>query len=280
MTLAVGIIGYPLGHSISPAFQQAAFDFYGMDARYMVWETPPDGLAQRMQALRIPDTLGANVTVPHKEAVRPYLDRLANAAQRTGAVNTIVSRDGALEGHNTDVTGFLRALKEDGGFDPAGKRVLLLGAGGAARAVAYALVDAGMASIAIANRTVERAQRLVDGLGNDAISEAVSLERAALASQDGWDLIVNCTSLGMLHGSGEGQSPLPVNIIPSNTLVYDLVYNPQETPLLQEARKAGARALGGLPMLVYQGAEAFQLWTGKEAPLKVMFGAARQALET
>ena len=280
MTLAAGIIGYPLGHSISPAFQQAAIDFYGMDARYVVWETPTEDLPQRIQALRAPDTLGANVTVPHKEAVRPYLDRLVDAAQRTGAVNTIVSRDGALEGHNTDVTGFQRALKEDGGFDPAGKRALLLGAGGAARAVAYALVEAGVTSIAIANRTVERAQRLVDALGSDAILEAVSLERAALASQDGWDLIVNCTSLGMLHGLSEGQSPLHSDVIPSHALVYDLVYNPQETPLLRQAREAGARTLGGLPMLVYQGAESFQLWTGKEAPLKVMFDAALRALET
>jgi len=277
-TLNVGIIGYPLGHSISPAFQQAAFDHYGMDARYLVWETPLDGLTQRIQSLRAPSVLGANVTVPHKEAVRSSLDSLSEAAGRTGAVNTIVNRNGLLEGHNTDVPGFLRALKEDSGFDPRGKRVLLLGAGGAARAAAYALADAGVASLTIANRTAERAQRLIQVLGIGAIAKAIPMERDALASDHGWDLIINTTTLGMWHSPGEGQSPLPASLIPPRALVYDLVYNPPDTPLLLEARKAGARTLGGLPMLVYQGAEAFQLWTGKEAPLKVMFEAARRAL--
>ncbi|MDO8750011.1 MAG: shikimate dehydrogenase [Dehalococcoidia bacterium] len=277
-TLTVGIIGYPLGHSISPAFQQAAFDHYGMDARYLVWETPADGLAQRIQSLRGPNVLGANVTVPHKEAVRSRLDTLSEATQRTGAVNTIVNRNGLLEGHNTDVPGFLRALKEDGGFDPKGKRVLLLGAGGAARAVAYALSGAGVASLTIANRTVERAQRLIQVLNIGAIAKAVPMNRDALATEKGWDLIVNTTTLGMWHSPGEGESPLPAGLILSHALVYDLVYNPPETPLLREARRAGARTLGGLPMLVYQGAAAFQLWTGKEAPLSVMFEAAQKAL--
>ena len=277
-TLTVGIIGYPLGHSISPAFQQAAFDHYGMDARYVVWETPVDGLPQRIQSLRAPHVLGANVTVPHKEAVRSSLDSLSEAASRTGAVNTIVNRNGLLEGHNTDVPGFLRALKGDGGFDPRGKRVLLLGAGGAARAVAYALSSVGVASLTIANRTVERARRLAEVLSIGAIAKAVPIERDALAANNGWDLIVNTTTLGMWHSAGEGQSPLPASLIPSHALVYDLVYNPSETPLLREAKAAGARTLGGLPMLVYQGAAAFQLWTGKEAPLEVMFEAARKAL--
>ncbi|MSQ21859.1 MAG: shikimate dehydrogenase [Dehalococcoidia bacterium] len=277
-TLTVGIIGYPLGHSISPAFQQAAFDHYGIDVRYLVWETPPEGLAQRIQSLRAPIVLGANVTVPHKEAVRSSLDSLSEAAQRTGAVNTIVNRNGLLEGHNTDITGFLRALREDGGFDPRGKRVLLLGAGGAARAVAYALASAGVASLTIANRTVERAQRLIQVLSIGAIAKVVPMERDALAAGDAWDLIVNTTTLGMVHSQGDGQSPLPVELIPPHALVYDLVYNPPETPLLREARRAGAATLGGLAMLVYQGAEAFQLWTDKEAPLPVMFEAARKAL--
>ncbi len=280
-TLTVGIVGYPLGHSISPVFQQAAFDYYGMDARYLAWETPPDGLAQRIQSLRDTNILGANVTVPHKEAVSSSLDSLSQAASRTGAVNTIVNRPdkSGLEGHNTDVPGFLRALREDGGFDPRGKRALLLGAGGAARAVAYALSGAGVASLTIANRTVQRAQRLANGLGIGAITQVVAMEHDALAVDNGWDLIVNTTTLGMWHNAGESQSPLPAGLIPSHALVYDLVYNPPETPLLREAGRAGARALGGLPMLVYQGAEAFQLWTGKEAPLEVMLEAARRALE-
>ncbi len=278
MTLQVGIIGYPLGHTISPAFQQAAFDFCKIDARYVVWETPRETLAHRVQSMRGRDILGANVTVPYKEAVGVWLDSLSDAARQTGAVNTIVNRNGRLEGHNTDIAGFLRALKEQSGFDPAGKRVLLLGAGGAARAVAYALKGAGVASMTFANRTAERAQRLMDALDIGSISEAVPLEQDALHRHDGWDLIVNCTSVGMWHSAAEGQSPLPAGLIPPGSLVYDLVYNPAETPLLREAAKAGARTLGGLPMLVYQGAEAFSLWTGREAPVQVMFDAARKAL--
>ena len=281
MTITAGIIGYPLGHSVSPAFQQAAFDFHGMDVRYVAWETPPEDIPQQMQALRSSDILGSCVTVPHKEAVIPYLDKVSEGARRIGAVNTIVNRGGALEGYNTDVTGFLRALREDGDFDPAGKRVLLLGAGGAARAAGRALVDAGVASMTIANRAIEldMAHRLVAALGGGTALEAIPLERGALVIRNGWDLIVNCTTLGMWHGPGEDESPLPDDLIPPRALVYDVVYNPEKTPLLRAAARTGARTLGGLHMLVYQGAEAFQLWTGRDAPLEVMFEAARRALE-
>ncbi len=281
MTITVGIIGYPLGHSISPAFQQAAFDFYGLDMRYVAWETPPESIAQRVEALRSDDILGANVTVPHKEAVQPYLDRLSDLAERTGAVNTIVNRSGVLEGHNTDVTGFMRALREDGDFDPKGKRVLLMGAGGVAKAAANALMDAGVVSLTIANRMVEldMAQRLVAALGGGTALEAIPLEREALVVRNGWDLIVNCTILGMWHGPGEDESPLPGDLIPPNALVYDVVYNPENTPLLRAAARAGASTLSGLSMLVYQGAESFRLWTERDAPMKVMFDAARRALD-
>ena len=280
MTSTFGIIGYPLGHSISPVFQQAALDFHGIDGRYVVWETPPEDLPERMRALRATEILGANVTVPHKEAVVPYLNRLSDAAQATGAVNTIVNWNGELEGHNTDIVGFLRALKEDGDFNPSGKRALVLGAGGAARAVTYGLINAGVAFLTIANRMVEMnmAHRLVAALGGGAALEAIPLEDAALALRDGCDLIVNCTTLGMRHSPGESESPLPADLIPGNALVYDVVYNPETTPLLMEAAKAGARTQGGLPMLVYQGAESFRLWTGFDSPVEVMLEAARQAL--
>ena len=278
MTKTAGIIGYPLGHSVSPAFQQAALDFCGIDARYVAWETPPEALERRMRSLRDPEVLGASVTIPHKQAVQPYLDSLSEVAREAGAVNTIVGRDGALEGHNTDVSGFMQALRHDGGFDPAGKRVLILGAGGGARAVAYGLASAGASRILVANRTVERAQALVSALGNVASFEAIALDRDALERQGGWDLVVNCTTLGMRHGAGERESPLPAELIPSAALVYDLVYNPEETPLLRAAARAGARTLGGLPMLVYQGAEAFRMWTDRDAPLEVMLQAARKAL--
>ena len=276
MTSTVGIIGYPLRHSASPAFQQAAFDHLGIDASYLAWETPPDAIAERMESLRGPGLLGANVTVPHKQAVVPFLDEVSQAAQDTGAVNTIVNREGRLTGHNTDVTGFLRALQEDAGFQPQGKRALVLGAGGSARAVVYGLLKEGAGQVTIANRTVERAHRLIDALDSPRNADAVLLEPAELSN--GWDLIVNCTTLGMRHVPGEKETPLPGHAIPPSSLVYDLVYNPEETPLLQAAARAGARTLGGLPMLIYQGAEAFRLWTGREAPVEVMFQAARRVL--
>ena len=278
MTSTVGIVGYPLRHSVSPAFQQAAFDHLGIDARYLAWETPPDALAERMESLRGPGLLGANVTVPHKQAVVPFLDEVSQAAQDTGAVNTIVNEDGRLTGHNTDATGFLRALQADAGFQAQGKRVLVLGAGGSARAVVYGLLKQGAGRVTIANRTVERAHRLIQTLGSPRNAEAAPL--GMTESSNGWDLIVNCTTLGMRHAPGEKETPLPSDAIPANSLVYDLVYNPEETPLLQAAAKAGARTLGGLPMLIYQGVEAFRLWTGQEAPVEVMFQAARRALRS
>ena len=136
----VGVIGHPLKRSLSPAFQQAAFDHLGLDVRYEAWPTPPERLAETVAGLRGPDRLGANVTIPHKEAVVPLLDDVDELSRRVGAVNTIVNRDGRLFGHNTDVAGFLRVLREDGGLDPAGARVLVAGAGGAARAVARPLI--------------------------------------------------------------------------------------------------------------------------------------------
>lgn len=277
----LGILGYPLKHSLSPAFQQAALDYYCLEVRYEAWETHPRDLAARVRQLRAKEVLGFNVTVPHKEAVCSLLDQLVPEAARIGAVNTVLNQEGRLTGLNTDVYGFIRALKEDGAFDPKGKRALILGAGGSAKAVAPALAREGVAAITIANRTLERAEalaKLVRGLGRVEV-RAIALQRESLRqAAQGTDLIVNCTSLGMRHGPADGQSPLPWDLIPANCLVYDLVYNPPETPLLLEAKRAGARTLGGLPMLIYQGAAAFKLWTGKEPPLEVMFAAARKAL--
>ncbi|MFQ5861283.1 MAG: shikimate dehydrogenase family protein, partial [Dehalococcoidia bacterium] len=203
-------------------------------------------------------------------------------ARAGGAVNTIVNQQGRLLGYNTDSEGFLRALREDGGLEPRGVRVLLLGAGGAARGVALALAAEGVASMTIANRTASRAEALAEQVRSRLPSvEAVNWTGPDMtrATQNA-DLIVNCTSLGMRHGPGEGTSPLSASQIPSGCLVYDLVYNPSKTPLLWEARRAGARTLGGLPMLVYQGAASFRLWTGREAPVGVMMQAALRAMSS
>lgn len=280
MTRLAGIFGYPLAHSLSPAFQQAAFNHYGMDARYIAWETPPDALEAEVAKLRGGDFIGANVTIPHKRRVMDFLDEIDPLAQAIGAVNTIVKTDGKLIGRNTDAQGFLRPLREDAGFDPEGKRALLLGAGGAARAAAFALCQERVATLAIANRTPQRAEALAAELrGNAATLSAIALTDPALediALQS--DLIVNSTSVGMRHGGAEDQSPIPGGIIPHDAVVMDMVYNPQHTPLLAAARSAGAQAIGGMPMLIYQGAAAFEMWTGKPAPIDAMFAAGNVAL--
>lgn len=281
-TRYAGLIGYPLGHSVSPALQQAAFDRHGLPVRYCAWETPPAALADRVAQLREARVLGANVTVPHKQAVIELLDEVDREAAFLGAVNTIVNRGGRLIGFNTDVGGFLRALREDLGCDPRGKAALLLGAGGAARAVAYALAREGARALTIVNRRAQRAENLARDMASTAagtdIAAAAWEERALAGIAAGCDLIVNATTLGMWHGEAEGHSPLPAELIPSSASVFDLVYNPPDTPLLVEARRAGARAVNGLPMLVYQGADSFTLWTGLPAPVEEMAAAARSAL--
>ena len=279
MPQRLGIIGHPIGHSISPLFQQAALDAIGFDGAYQAWDVAPDGVGEFVAGLRAPGTLGINVTVPHKEAVIPFLDEVDDWASTAGAVNTIVNRDGRLTGHNTDGIGFLRALREGANFEPRGRDVLVLGAGGSARGVVYALARAGIAQLFIANRTVERAERLAHlAIDSGVAAEAVALSDAPCAARE-VALIVNCTSMGMLHGPDENGAPLTAADIPPSVLVNDLVYNPQETPLLSEAAKSGAATLGGIQMLVYQGAASFEMWTGQPAPVAVMLEAATAAMK-
>ena len=280
MASKLGIIGFPIGHSISPVFQQAALDHLTLDASYQAWEVKPQEVAEFLQGLRSPDVLGINVTVPHKEAVIPHLDEVDEWAAAAGAVNTIVNRNGILTGHNTDGSGFLRALREAGGFDPQGRSVLILGAGGAARGVMLALIREGAGRLTIANRTEARARRLSqmardNGLDAQPISlDSQSLVTAAASA----DLIVNCTTIGMTHGPDEHRSHLSKEQIPATAVVNDLVYNPLDTPLLKEASHAGAFTLGGIHMLVYQGAASLEMWTGREAPVAVMLEAATRAM--
>lgn len=270
----VGVIGYPLSHSLSPTIFQAAFDAAGFEARYEKWPTPPEDIEARMASLREDDVFGANVTIPHKEVVIPYLDRLDPLAERIGAVNTIVNEGGRLAGYNTDVPGFARSLREDAAFDASGCRAVVLGAGGAARAIVVALIENGATRIDVVGRTTARVEKLVSDLhaGTTALAagDEASLREA--------DLIVNCTPLGTRGSAGEGQSPIEARQIPRDAVVFDLVYNPPDTPLVLAAREAGARGVSGLGMLVYQAAESFRLWTGEDAPAAVMFEAGRAAL--
>ena len=277
----LGIIGYPIGHSISPRFQQAALDNLSIDAEYRAYEVHPDGVGDFVDSLRGPGVLGINATVPHKEAVMPFLDEIDDWAAEAGAVNTIVNRSGRLAGYNTDGYGFLRALRESGGLEPAGKRALILGAGGSARGVVQALLRAGIAELVIANRTVARAESLAVLAGERNVSaEAIPLGLAPLGeATESADLIVNCTSLGMRHGPDESATPLTSGQIPATALVYDLVYNPMQTPLLRAAEQAGASTLGGISMLVYQGAASFEIWLERPAPVAVMMEAAMAAMQ-
>ena len=276
MTKRLGIIGYPIGHSISPVFQQAALDYLRIDAIYEKWEVAPERVGDFVSDLRSPDSLGINITLPHKQAVVPFLDEVDEWANSAGAVNTIVNRDGRLSGYNTDGPGFLRALLNETGYAPKGTSALILGAGGAARGILVALVKGGVASVIIANRTLERAEDLSQlSRDNGVASEAIPILGDALnnaAAQS--DLIVNCTSLGMSHGPDEHSSPLSSDHIPATAIVNDLVYTPLMTPILEEAAKAGATSLGGLHMLVHQGALSFKMWTGQDPPVDVMMKAA------
>lgn len=279
VTRLVGLIGYPVGHSRSPAMQQAAFDALSISAHYLLWETPPDTLAERIASLRAPEMLGANVTIPHKTAVVPLLDaRASSAKQAGGAVNTIVrEQDGTLTGHNTDVTGVLRVLDaHTAGDGKTGQSLLVVGAGGAARAAWVAARERGMAlRVAARNPTAAHealdALDALDALGLSsaevlALDDHAAMTRALAAS----GVLINATPVGMENPLA---SPLPAELLahmPPNALVFDMVYAPPETALLRAAQSLGLRTAGGLEMLLEQGAAAFQLWTGQPAPLAVM----------
>ena len=275
------LLAHPAGHSLSPAMHNAAFKHSGLEAVYEAHDVPPAALGEAVSSLREKNILGANVTVPHKQAVVPLLDALSDAAAAIGAVNTVVKnsvRDGGrLVGHNTDAAGFLWALQE-ADFEPRGKRVVVLGAGGAARAVVYALLTAGVAELGVYNRTPERARALADAFAHLGVVEV--LEPSNLDTRvRGADGLINTTSVGMARGGHDPDtSPLPGTGLPYRGFVCDIVYRPSKTRLLRDAEAAGLRTQNGLPMLIHQGAEAFRLWTGRDAPAEVMRRAALNAL--
>ena len=266
----VGLIGDPVGHSRSPALHNAAFAHLDIPARYELWPTSAADLPARVDSLRAPHVLGANVTLPHKIAVLALLDRCDPEVERIGAANTIIREaDGSLTGANTDAPAFLASLRQDGGFDPAGRSAAILGASGAARAAAVALLGVGIERLVIVNRTLDRAEELLgdllSGCDYDPLLAAVTPSDPDLRDWlAGADLIVNATSLGW-HGD---ETPLDATVIPPGTLVFDMVYRP--TQLLAEAAARGARTLDGAGMLVRQAALAFERWTGRPAPLDVM----------
>lgn len=267
----VGLIGDPVAHSLSPAFQQAALDTLGVPVRYELLHTPANQIEQRIAELRGGEFAGVNVTVPHKEAFFAAVDERSEVAKRVGAVNTIICQGGRLYGDNTDVHGFAQSLI-DVGFDFAGVRAIVLGAGGASRAVVVALLDNGVQEVVVANRTIERAQRLASDLGD------LRLVPILLADVDqhaaGANLLINATAVGW------GDEGLPVELsifdqLGPDGVAYDLTY--RDTPFLLAAREHRLMTVDGLGMLVHQGARSFKIWTGLDAPLDVMWDAAKAA---
>ena len=273
----VGIIGDPVAHSFSPRFQQAAFDALHIAARYELWHTPADKLVERIRSLYEVDCLGANVTIPHKLAVLPLLDKIDPFAARIRAVNTIVHCKDSLYGYNTDAPGLVHALYEhgvgelqvDGQVSLNGYTAVLLGAGGAARGAAFGLVAAGIERLIILNRDLGRAQSLAAEVQQVYHGPISSLNDPTCLIPHPASIIINATSLGM-H---EGVSPLSVEQLARfapDTFVHDMIYNPSQTYLLRLAQVMGLRTANGKSMLLHQGALAFKLWTMQDAPLAVM----------
>jgi shikimate dehydrogenase len=274
----VGLIGWPAVYSVSPAMHNAAFRDLGLDDwEYDVMATPPNELKSRVQTLAERGYVGANVTVPHKQTIIPLLNNVVLSARGANAVNTLLLEDGRIEGYNTDVVG-IRADLEANGLKLNRLKVLILGAGGAAHAAVLALANAG-SHVTIVNRRSERAwnlyrsvQRGVSSQFKVSVQEVSALDKIAPQM----DLILNCTPVGMLRPD---ESPWPQNVpIPGGIVVYDMVYRPEVTLFMQQARDAGSTAIGGLGMLVQQGAASFQLWTGQEPSIEVMTQAAHDAL--
>lgn len=277
-TKVYAIIGWPVAHSRSPLMQNAAFQALGLDSVYVPFAVPPERLAEAVQGMRAMGVAGWNVTIPHKAAIMPLLDELSPEAVRAGAVNTVRQQDGRLIGYNTDGAGLLVALERELNCTVAGKQVVVLGAGGAARGAVAALMEARAAGIAVVNRTVTTARQLVEqlggGTGQAAVGGLTACEPTALPSLlPVTDLLINATSLG-LHGEEIGGVELA--LLPETAKVYDMVYGEVPTPLVQKARQRGLMASDGLGMLVAQGELAFQCWTAVTPPAGLM----RAALAT
>ena len=271
----LGVIGYPVEHSSSPAMHNAALARTKLDYTYLAFAVPPGRAAGVPGAMRALGIRGLNVTVPHKVAVMDGLDEISEEARAIGAVNTIDNQDGRLTGYNTDAGGIIASLRADGELDVLPPAVVLLGAGGAARAILYALLQAEeVKEISLLNRTVKKAETLAADLDPDFRRVRVGTPGTGDSIRDA-GLLINATSVGM-HPEPEA-SPLPdPSVLHDRLTVLDIVYKPRRTRLLAQAEGAGARTVDGLGMLVHQGARAFEIWTGVSAPVEEM----KQALLT
>ena len=264
-TKVIGIIGKNIENSLSPLFHNQIILKHSLNFCYLPFQVAETNLGKAIQGIKTLNIRGVNITFPYKEKVIKFLDEVKESAQRIGAVNTIINNKGILTGYNTDVIGFKKSLQEDGKFTIKGEKAVILGAGGAARAVVYALLEGGIEEIYIFNRTPEKAEKIKQDLSPFFPGSNINifpLEKERLKDKtEETHLLVNATSLGMPPKIDN--TPLPdEKLFHSNLLVYDLIYHPAKTLFLRQAEKAGAKIINGLPMLVYQGIESFYLWTG------------------
>ena len=270
-TKLCGIIGDPIEHTMSPAMHNAAFKKLGLNYLYLPFRVKAQDLGKAIDGMRALNIRGLNVTIPHKVSVIPFLDKLDPLVEGIGAVNTIVNDGGMLTGYNTDATGFIQTLVEEG-IEAGGKHVVILGAGGASRAISFVLAGRG-ANLVILNRLLELgwaeelARKISQVFGKEVEALELNEENLTRALEKA-DIVVNATSVGMSPKIDE--TPLPFRLLKPHLVVFDVIYNPIKTRLLQEAKAAGGRTLSGINMLIWQGALAFEKWTGVKAPVEVM----------
>lgn len=277
-TKIVGLIGNPVKHSVSPEMHNAAFDETDLDFIYVTFKVKNEYVEEAIKGIKSLNITGANVTIPYKSTVMTHLDEIKSTAEKIGAVNTIVRKNSNLIGHNTDGQGVLKSLEDNVG-NVRKKKVMLLGAGGAARAIGFTLADQGV-NLTISNRSKRKGEKLAtEILEKTGIKvKHVTQEKEKIAEElEEKDILIDSTPVGM-HPN-ENKSILSSEEINENLTVMDIVYNPRKTKLLKEAEKAGAETVSGLEMLVYQGAASFELWTGETPPVEKMFESVEKALE-
>jgi len=277
-TRVLGVFGCPVEHSVSPAMQNTAIQALGLNYVYVPFHVLPEMLGGAIQGLRALEVAGVNITIPHKRAVIPFLDSVSERARLVGSVNTVTNVDGVLTGDTTDGPGFLQSVEAEWGVVD-GTRALILGAGGSAKAIAFALVEAGCL-VSLSNRTRSKADELAEAIcrafGEGSAAVVENVDDALREVLSGCDMLINTTSVGMRPKPDE----IPVNpeLLRSSLMVCDIVYNPLKTRLLAEAERCGARTLSGIKMLARQGAISLEKWTGCKAPVDIMERAALAAL--
>ena len=266
-TKTIALIGHPIAHSRSPEMHNAALQYYNLPYVYLAYDISIEQFSDAINGMKALGFIGWNVTIPHKVRIMEHLDECAVDASEIGAVNTVVRQDQKWIGYNTDGMGYLRSLKEEGKIDVKGKRVVILGAGGAARAVGYALATSAVEQIVVANRTLSKAEQLAKHLEKWTKTDVRPIYDCKQAIQEA-ALVVNTTSVGMHPHVND--CPIDPTWLHEDLLVSDLIYEPRQTALLQAASSIGAKTHNGLGMLIHQAAYAFELWLGKQAPIERM----------